>query len=375
MNFDLKATIEKSGGKVLDKGALGEPVPEAPVPETPVPETPVPEAPIPEAPVPEAPVSETPVPEAGNFDIASFNKAFESEYENEDSIKTLLSNGSKYGELETELNGRNDTIAELTDVIDRAGDPMDHFANEDEYIRQQFLINNKDKYDERSLNYLTNLSPSKIDQLDNWDALRYQLLLEGDTLEGNEAGVDELLRDQYGIEEGDSLSEASQLTRNKIALDSKKAKTSLKELYKDINIPEKIDWESQKTAIKESWDSPLKAIVSGIDEIQVAEGVSLSIDESMKEGLFDSTLNGLVSKQVAVSEDAAANISGQIRSRLLEKNMDKVVQVIQADAEEKAKEKYRKMVHNDSPLNEDTKGGGGDNRSVNETALNKFTKK
>ena len=309
------------------------------------------------------------------FEISSFNKTFESEYESEDTIRELLSNGSKYKELETELGARDEKIRELSSAADNAVDPMSLFANEDEYVRQQFLKNNGDKYNESSLDYLTNLSPSKIEKLDSWDALSYQLLIDGaDTLEGGKAGVEAILKDKYGIDEDTPLSEVDQLTRNKIALDSKKAKESLKSLYSDIKIPEKVDWEGQKTATKDQWSTPLQAIVDGITEIQLADGVSLSVDDAMKNGMYDSALNGLISGQVGVSEDAASRISGQIRSQLLEKNMDKVVKVIQANAEEKAKEKYRERVHNDGQLNEDVKAEGSDTRSTNQKALDNVLK-
>jgi len=367
--MELKDIIANSGGKVVEKtDPQGG---EKPVDQKPADVKPEDAKPVDQKPADAKPEDQKPA-DVAKFEISSFNKTFESEYESEDTIRELLSNGSKY---KTDIESREDRIRELSSAADNAIDPMSLFASEDEYVRQQFLKNNKDKYNESSLDYLTNLSPSKIDKLDSWDALTYQLSIEGaDTLEGGKAGVEAILKDKYGIDEDTPLSEVDQLTKNKIALDSKKAKESLKSLYSDIKIPEKVDWESRKTAIKDQWDSPLRAIVDGITEIQVADGISLSVDDSMKEGLFDSTLNGLVSRQVGVSEDAASDISGDIRTKLFLQNTDKIVKVIQADAEEKAKAKYRERVHNDKPLSDDAKGDGGDNRSLNDIALEKFTK-
>ena len=289
------------------------------------------------------------------FDLTAFNKKFGKEFESEDNFKSLFEKADKYDETKTSNDDLTQKLAEYQNLAEQL-DPMSNFLNEDEYKRQQLLIKLKDELTDDAAKALSVLSPEKIKGLSDFDALRNELMLDrGVTREA----ADALLLKQYEI--ADFTTDDMDLgTKTMIEVAAQDARKLLTSKFDGIDVPTKVDYETARTQIKESWNTPLKQIVDGIDKIQLEDGVDFVVTDEMKEGLYDRTINGLMAKQVKPSEDAGANISAAMKDQLLLDNMGKVVKSIFADAREQVKSETRKEVHNDQPLKDTSRSEATD---------------
>lgn len=296
-----------------------------------------------------------------NFDLGSFNKKFSRDFADEDSLVQAIERASKYGELEPKYQELTTKYSEIEEVAKRGTDPLSWFANEDEYIRQQFLLKKGDKFSPDALNVLTRLTPSSIDKMNAWEVLKTDLLVNNE-IEGGMEAVQELLMDKYGVDT-DNFDEFDQKTRNLIKLDSQKAKLGLKSVYDGIELPRKVDFETSRTQLKEVWQTPLQEIVKGIDTIKIADGIDFSVPDDLKEGLLEETMNELLKSRTSPSVDAGVEIASKLRSKILERGMDKVVAHIKSTVEAQVKEQYRAKVENTEPVNNSSRQGQTDDTS------------
>ena len=282
------------------------------------------------------------------FDISSFNKKFGKEFESDDAINTLFEKADGYDGLKTT---HEDTLQKLAEYENLASqlDPMSYFASEDEYIRQQFLKNNDGKIGEDAMKSLSVLSPSRVKELSSEEAIKLDLMVNNG-LTGEEA--DAYLLRKYDIEDFSS-DDIETGTRAAIKVDAKNAKENLGKLYDGIKIPEKVDYESARTQLKESWAEPISEIVKGIDKIELDDGLTFVVDDKMKDGLSEQMLSYAMSKQLKPSEETGAAISGLVREQILINNIGKVVKSIKADLTESIKSELQKTYHNDKPFKSD----------------------
>ena len=288
-----------------------------------------------------------------NFDYVVFNKKFGGEWD-EDKIKGILEKGSKYDEVSLEKDSYLKRVSELEALEDKIN-PLSHFSSEESYLREQLLIKNKDA-DPQVLNVLTNLSPSKIKDLSDFDALVNKTFIDNPDIDGGIEGVKELILDRFGLS-AEELSEGNldTLTKNKIKLEAKLAKSGLEKMYDGIEVPKKADLSQTRTVLKESWAAPIKEIVKGIDKLSLAEGFDFTVTDEMKQGLAEEYLSEVSNGLIKPSEETASVIAGKMRSQLRDKYFDKIIQTVQADAREKAKAEMKAEVHNTKPLNEQTR--------------------
>ena len=282
------------------------------------------------------------------FSLQSFNKKFEKEFESEDNLKSLFEKADKYDETKTSNDDLTQKLTEYQNLAEQL-DPMSNFLNEDEYVRQQFLKKNVDNLGEDAIKALSVLSPSKVKELSDVDALKTQLMVDKNI---SSAEAETYLLNKYSIERfGDEDIEAGIKTTMKV--DAIDARRDVSKLYDGIEIPQKVDWETSRQELKSSWDSPLSELKKGLDKISVADGVEINITESMLENVdVDSTLRELMSKQIAPSEAAMESIIGTWRDKIVINNMSQVAEAIANDAVEKNNAEWRKKVHNDKPLDE-----------------------
>jgi hypothetical protein len=139
------------------------------------------------------------------------------------------------------------------------------------------------------------------------------------------------------------------------AIDSRR---DVSKLYDGITIPEKVDYESARTQVKEAWDTAMPDLVKGIDKIQVDEGLDFVVTDEMKAGLVDKYTSLAMSNQMKPSEETAAEIVGAMKGELLLNNIDKFVKSLRADLEEGVKSETRKKLHNDKPVDNSSRAQG-----------------
>ena len=282
------------------------------------------------------------------FDLGMFNKKFGKEFDSEEAITSLFEKAGKYDEVQANHEALSEKLTKYERDLEKL-DPISNFLNTDEYIRQQFLIKNRERLEEEAIQQLVSLSPKKIKELSPVESLKIDLMVnEGLTSEEATA----YLSDKYNTEDFEEMDAAS---KAKMKLDVKSAKSRLDKLYEGIEIPQKIDHETARTQLKESWKNPVNELVKTLDKIPVAEGVDFVVTEEMKEGLLEETLAEIANSGLKPSEDTLRQIKGHLTDRLILHNMDKFVKGVMTDAMEKAKAELRKQVHNDKPLSTATR--------------------
>lgn len=300
-------------------------------------------------------IEKAPPKEEVNLDFSVFEKKFGRKIEKEEELRSLFENADKYVEVETSKKDLEQRLAEYQSLAEKL-DPLSHFANEDEYVRQQFLKKNKDKFDGDVINTLSTLSPSKIKNLPESEALKLSLMIE-DGLTREEA--DAYLSKKYGTDSFD-FEDMDLGVKAEIKVDAKNARAKLAKLYDGIDIPQKVDYETARKQVKESWEKPLDEIVKSIKTIKLDEGIDFVVTDEMKEGLFEGTLSELMAKQVKPSTEIGKQVYADLQDKIVLKNMDKVVKSMKADIYEQVKEELRKQVHNDKPLNESSRTGSAE---------------
>jgi hypothetical protein len=281
-----------------------------------------------------------------DFDITSFNNKFGREFTNEEEVKSFLEKAVKFDEVEASNSELTKKMAEYQNLVSKV-DPMAHFLNEDEYIRQQFLKNSQGKMGEEVIKTVSSLSPSKLKDLNGVEALKIDLMVN-EGLTGEEAEA--YLQKKYDVEDFNS-EDIDVATKASIKVDVKNAKNRLSELYKGIEIPSKVDYEQARVQLKETWDRPMNDLVKGIDKIQLEEGIDFIVTDEMKAGLLEETLNEVITRQLKPGKETAAELVGVMKDKIILRNMDKVVKSLSADIREQMKAELRKEVHNDKPLN------------------------
>lgn len=329
--------------------------PEPPKPAVPPVDTP--------APTPEPPKAEA----QSEFSLEAFNKKFGTKFDKEDLVFDVLSKGTKYTDLELKHQQAEKRITEISESAKKSLNPRAFFSSDDAYMREQLLLKNKDKQD--SVKYLSEISPGKIDQMADYDALKLSLLIDNPELDGGEAGAVELLNDKYNFD-GD-FETADRATKNRILLDAKAARKSLKSMFDGIEIPDVQDWESKVQASRDGWSVPAKELVDGISELKLSEEYSFVVDPSSKDGIMEDVLEDLVRNQVDFTPEALQEAAGVVRGKLFIRNMDKIIKHLETVIDEKAKERYRKEIHNDKPLNPDVSASGTED--LNTIALKQLT--
>lgn len=285
-----------------------------------------------------------------DFSLDAFNKKFGKEIENEDYFESLFEKAEKYDETKSSYDETVQKLSEYQTLSEKL-DPMSNFKSEDEYKRQQLLIKKGDELSEDAIKALSVLNPSKVKEMSDVDALKTQLMIEkGVTSKEAEA----VLLHKYGLDEL-NMEDADSGLQAVMKVDAIDARNSVSDLYTGIEIPTKVDYEASRVELKQSWENPVSEIVKSIDKIQLAEGIDFVVTDEMKQGLEESTLAWVMSKQIKPSDDSGAAIIGQLKDQIILNNLDNVVKSISTDLTEKIKAETRSTIHNDKPLDESTR--------------------
>jgi len=303
--------------------------------------------------------------EKPEFDLTPLNTLLGKNIESLDSLKSLFDKADSYDKTKSDYDDASQRLAEFKKIAEGV-DPMSYFANEDEYVRQQFLKNNSDKLGEDAIKALSVLSPNKIKELDGIEALKINLMVN-DGMSGEEAQA--YLQRKYEVDEFNS-DDLELGTRAAIKKDVNDAKRELGKLYDGINIPDKVDFETARTQLKESWETPLKELVNGIDKIQIEEGLDFVVTDDMKEGLISESMNEMITNGIKPSEDAASKLIGKLKDKIILNNIDKFVKSLKADLSERLKAETRADIHNDKPFKEDIKASEASDD--NESKMKRF---
>lgn len=287
--------------------------------------------------------------EVGSFSFDAFNKHFEREFKDEDEIKSVFEKAGKYDDVLSDLESKDTKIGELEQLTGKLN-PREWFASDDEFVKNQFLRTKKDELGETKINALKGVSPSSIENMSAQDALKLDLIVNKG-LDSEEAGA--LIEQKYGdLDEDDKGALAG------MKVEALSAKDGLKKLYEGIDIPEAVDYEAQKIALKDSWNTPLSEATKSLSEIKVSEDFTFNADASELESVKQEVYDELLQAGVKPSEESLGFAMSRISDKIVLNNMDKILKARDADLKEVWKEEYRKEIHNDTSLNTSSRETG-----------------
>lgn len=318
------------------------------------------------APVDEPTPAPTPEPEPVKFTLDVFNTTFGTTFEQEDGLKDVISKGLKYSDIEKEKSDLARKVDELSGTVNKTLNPRSYFSSDDAYLREQLLLKNKENAD--AVKYLVDLTPTKIKSMSDYEALKYNMLINNPALDGGEAGAEELIQAEYNFD-GD-MESLTRVERNKMMLNAKEARKTLGSLYEGIEIPDTQSWESTQQSIRDNWSVPAKDLVDGITKLQLSEDLEFVVDPATKQGILEEVLNEVSRNRIDVNESAMRDIAGIVRTRLVERNLDNIIKHVRTTATEAERERLRHEIHNDTPLN--NASGAGDATDVNTETLKKL---
>ena len=287
-----------------------------------------------------------------NFDsFKAFVKTkFEKEIDTEDALAEYFTKAGEYDEIKTKLSELKQTKAELESLVSKSVNGRDWFVSDDEFIRQQFLKNSEGKFSESALSILSGLSPDKVKGLDAIEAIKVKMMVDNPELDKSD--VEELVKADLGVDDL-IVDEWDALPKAKMKRMASEARKSLGELYNGIEIPKAVDIQSRNENLTSVWNEPLKATIDGITSLGLSEDTKFDLTSEMKEGLQQEIMSEILISGIKPSEEALGDIAGKIRSKMLERNLDAILKVVDDAANEKWKAHYQGKVHNTSPLNND----------------------
>lgn len=219
-------------------------------------------------------------PAEWQFNAEEFNKQFETEYDSPDTLKEDLKDvkelRTKYSQLETDKSELQNKYEEAL----KANDPMQYFANEEEYKRQLILKKYGQEVNPAALNMIVS---ADLATLKDMDVLVLGEMVRNPNVIGGESGARELIYDRLGIDPEEDQSSWSTLQKNKIASAATSIRNDLNKL-KNVEIPERVDFETQSAAkaqelkqqrqeLEGKWDKATSKMLDGFKEFTVQDEV------------------------------------------------------------------------------------------------------
>jgi hypothetical protein len=296
--------------------------------------------------------------------VDSFNKVFETEYENIDTVKELL---KEYPGLKAQLEDKDKTIVERDEVIKQQFNPMSYFANEKQFKLNQILKQNEGLNE----SIVSRLMNSNLDELSDKDVLKLNDLIKTKgTFDDKIVEMD--IEDRYGLNVNkEDLDEkelqAFQVKEYRMKRDAETAKEELSKLM-NIELPEFQDplnlkneaKEAQEKAFnetKESWGKFTEDFLEKFEKINIPyktddkeEAVfEFMVDDKFKKDMSENLpiYAAMMGKDVNNKDDVKAVVS-QVQKDYVWNNISNIVKNIHEDTVTKMTQEQFEKFHNTS---------------------------
>jgi len=144
----------------------------------------------------------------------------------------------------------------LNSVLSEIEDPSTYFSSPESYKREQLLKVRPDI----SLEVADKIVKSDIKTLTPVEKLELEMLLENPDIKGGLDGVKELIKDKYGLEDGEEI---PRHIENKILIDSKSAEKKLEATRMELKVFEKRDYKAQFDSKRAEFDTQVRNLEEG----------------------------------------------------------------------------------------------------------------
>ena len=303
------------------------------------------------------------------FDLKKFNESFETQYEDENTLKSSLKElaelrktKEEYSTVKADLEKYKADYEEAKTALD----PRKYFVNEDEYKRQLIL----QKYGAEVNPALLNTIVSKdLSQMSDIDVLVLGKMLSNPNIIDGETGAREMVLNQLGIESEDQ-SEWTTLTKNVVYEAATNSRKSLNEI-KNIEVPDIQDYESAKQAAQEAADKKRGLLTDTwgkITDKMMGNFNSFNFykdkEDGTKESYFDYSVGDEFKQQArdlvneylvdGGLEPSEANIKeaqSYMQDLFLRRHANDILQAYGKDVETRVREELEKKIDNPAPPN------------------------
>ncbi len=298
-----------------------------------------------------------------DFDYKSFNERFGTEF-TEENIKSSLSRLTEYDSLKEKFTKGETDLAELQAKYGELKDlfePRKHFANEEEYRRQLILQKHGQDINPSMLNKIV---ASDFSQMSDLDVLVMGKRVGNPNLQGGDPDIKEMIYRQLGVE--DDFSEWSAATKNIISEAANNVRKELTKL-KDVDVPEKVDFEKQRTdattqiaAKKEEltgqWSEIATELVKGFNEFTLKnEGeayFTYQVDDGFKKEATDFVVGYLVDNAMEPTKENLREAQSYVEDLFWRKHGNDIVRAYGEDVKAKITGENQKDLDNPMPPNE-----------------------
>lgn len=361
---ELGLKTEPPGQETQTEAPTEQPTEQAAATEQPV-EEPQSQETAPQEPEGEQP-SEQPA-DTPTFDVESFNKFFETDYQSEDDIKGIFEKASKVSdydekvqkltEYETSLKDKESMIAELKESID----PMSYFPSEEAFKASMLKI----QFPDKDPVIIEKMIKTDLSKSDNFQVLIDEKLMENPGLEGDRTRAANLLKKQYGIDPDDNPEEWDSVTKDQLMVDANAAKKRFSELTDKIELPavltpeeKKAEKEKAMAELKESWKEPINRIAQYEKEaIKDDKGETIlefDVPKDFKDTISQYAEAMALNGEFPVNEDTLNFMESDIRKNMVYQNLPKILEVYRNKLESSWQEQKDKEEGNTEPPNTQT---------------------
>jgi hypothetical protein len=329
-----------------------------------------------------------------DFSIESFNKAFGREYKDIEEVKGLFSQQEEYSKLKAQYEEKEKLISEKDKALQEKFDVMSYFADEQQYVINQVLKNNKGLNKE----VITKLVNTNLTDMNDEDVLKLNELL---TTKGkfDEAVVARAINKKYGLtvskedldEEGLKDYEVQKFLMKRDADDAREKLAKLLVVDKpEFTDPLKAKQEKEEAfkkeydAVKNQWSTFAENLVKGLDKYTIEyEGddktkktFEYAFDDNFKKVLKENLplIAAYNKKDVNKKEDVEQLIT-QAKKDFLWINQSNIIRNAVEDAMSKAtKEELDKYYNPSKPKSDDKPVSLSDEERFNKETDNKLLK-
>lgn len=319
----------------------------------------------PDAPKPDAPKPDAPKPDAPEFNLEAFNKTFETNFEDTETIKKKLTGLEDYEEVRNfyeEYKEAPDKIKDLSEQLESTKslvDPMSHFASKEEYVRQQIIK----KHPEYDPSIVTRAVLTDADKLSPEDAIKMQMLLEDSDIFSNDDEVLGVLEHEFNFSKESGVDEMETQDKVRFLKKAKEARKFLSSLKEGIEVPDAKniaeDRQKQYDESLSKWKPALKDFENKIDPPKISyennEGKEaefvFDFDEDFKKAL--STIKEKAIEFAARSgkdpekaDEFAAELADRAKETFIANNLQKISEAFMNHRISEMSEEQIRELHN-----------------------------
>lgn len=318
------------------------------------------------APAPDPQPAPTPAPDpqpapTPQFDINNFNSFFETPFKGESEIRDVISNASKYQDIQqrnVELEAAKKSLEEKNKELQAGADPLSYFSSEDAYIAEQI----KKRLPEVDPGVMAKLLSQDRSNMADFDLLAYDWLRKYPNTKGGLDGARKVVAKKYGVELDDPAEEWDDVAQNMMMADARDVGREIDRLKGEIPLPRALTPEEREAQrveavnkMRASW-APYTNDIAGFDKLTVPgdDGsvmLEMEIPQAFRESLPE-YINGIIEKTgLEPTPESLKEVIDYRNRTFVYEYLPKILEVYGSNIRSEIEKKYNIELNNQTPPN------------------------